>query len=68
MLTAENGSARFNEDGDLCADGLKHDERNLFARSSWKALPDLLLIFVPSGILLLSGSNDGTLACKISAK
>jgi hypothetical protein len=66
MLTAENGSVLFNEDGDICADGLKHDEKDTVSKPNWTALPDLLLIFVPSGILLLSGSDNGIVTCNIS--
>jgi hypothetical protein len=60
MLTADNGSVQLAEDGDVCSDGLKQAARDSTTTLCWKTLPDLFLVFVPSCILLLSASNDGT--------
>jgi hypothetical protein len=60
MLAADNGSVQLDEDGGVFSDGLKRDVRDSRPKLCWKTLPDLLLIFAPSCILLLSVRNNGT--------
>ena len=60
MLAADNGSVQLDEDGGVFSDGPKHDVKDSRPTPYWKTLPDLLLIFVPSCILLLSARNNGT--------
>jgi len=59
MSSVQNGTLHHKEDDDLCASQSKHDENHVSRMSSWTALPDLILILVPTGVLLSSGSKEG---------
>lgn len=46
-------------DGGVSLSELKHNEIDMLKESNWAALPDLILILFPTGLLMISGSNDG---------
>jgi len=60
MVSGENGSTIPKVNGHLnpCPE-YNHNEKEMSRKSSWTALPDLLLTLFPTGILLTSGTTDG---------
>ena len=58
MSQVGNGRVPESKDGAECK-GEKHDEKDMSKQSNWAAVPDLLLILVPTAILLKVGNEVG---------
>ena len=58
MFPCEKGSLILKQNGGVPL-STNHNDRDQSKESSLAALPDLLLILVPAGILTFSGGKDG---------
>lgn len=50
-----------NQNGELCTSQSDHSEKDMLNVSRWKALAELILILIPTGLLFTSGSKTGNL-------